>query len=123
MVVQPEELEARVRAAAPQLKFTAEELRAVTGLLAGEGVLRALPYGELAVLQPSWVNCHAATLVKLAGQAGRWRFSSARRRRTPCRLNRNDAVGGPPPSRRLTAWAVREGNSRPRFWFTVRWAF
>ena len=25
-----------------------------------------------------------------------------------------------PPSRRLTAWAVGEGNSRPRFWFTFR---
>lgn len=69
VVVKPEELEARVRHAAPKLEFTSEDLRAVTGLLAGEGVLHALPYGGLVVLQPSWVNCYASTLVKLAGEA------------------------------------------------------
>ena len=68
-VATPEELEARVRQAAPKLAFTAEDLRAVTGLLAGEGVLYALPYGGLIVLQPSWLNCYASTLVKLAGEA------------------------------------------------------
>src|SRR5262249_38297067 len=69
VVVKPEELEARVRLAAPRLAFSAEDLRAVTGLLTGEGVLYALPYGHLVVLQPSWVNCYASTLVKLAGEA------------------------------------------------------
>jgi WD40 repeat protein len=69
VVVKPGELEARVRQAAPNLLFTAEDLRAVTGLLAGEGVLHALPYGDFVVLQPSWVNCYASTLVKLAGEA------------------------------------------------------
>ncbi len=69
VVVKPEELEARVRKAAPHVIFTPEDLRAVTGLLAGEGVLHALPYGDLVVLQPSWVNCYASTLVKLAGEA------------------------------------------------------
>ena len=69
VVVQPDELESRVRQAAPDLTFTAEDLRAVTGLLAGEGVLHALPYGDLVVLQPSWVNGYASTLVKLAGEA------------------------------------------------------
>jgi hypothetical protein len=44
-------------------------LRAVTSLLAGEGVLHSLPYANLVVLQPSWVNCYASTLVKLAGEA------------------------------------------------------
>jgi WD40 repeat protein len=68
VVVTPKELEARVRKAAPKLAFTSEDLRAVTGLLAGEGVLHALPYGELVVLQPSWVNSYASTLVKLAGE-------------------------------------------------------
>lgn len=67
VVVTPKELETRVRKAAPQLAFTAEDLRAVTGLLAGEGVLHALPYGDLVVLQPSWINSYASTLVKLAG--------------------------------------------------------
>ncbi len=69
VVVKPAELEARVRQVAPHLTFTPEDLRAVTGLLAGEGVLHALPYGDLVVLQPSWVNCYASTLVKLAGEA------------------------------------------------------
>jgi GTPase SAR1 family protein len=69
VVVTPQQLETRVRKAAPHLKFTAEDLRAVTGLLAGEGVLHALPYGNLVVLQPSWVNSYASTLVKLAGEA------------------------------------------------------
>jgi WD40 repeat protein len=69
VVVKPAELEARVRKVATKLVFTAEDLRAVTGLLAGEGVLHALPYGDLVVLQPSWVNCYASTLVKLAGEA------------------------------------------------------
>jgi WD40 repeat protein len=68
VVVTPAELEARVRKAAPKLAFTPEDLRAVTGLLAGEGVLYALPYGDLVVLQPSWVNSYASTLVKLAGE-------------------------------------------------------
>lgn len=68
VVVKPSELEARVRKAAPDLAFTTEDLRAVTGLLASEGVLHALPYGNLVVLQPSWVNCYASTLVKLAGE-------------------------------------------------------
>ncbi len=68
-VATPEELEVRVRQAAPQLAFTADDLRAVTGLLAGEGVLYRLPYGGLIVLQPSWLNCYASTLVKLAGEA------------------------------------------------------
>lgn len=57
-----------MRKTAPKLAFTAEDLRAVTGLLAGEGVLHALPYGNLVVLQPSWVNSYASTLVKLAGE-------------------------------------------------------
>ena len=69
VVVKPEELEARVRKAAPGVEFTPEDLRAVTGLLAGEGVLHALPYGGLVVLQPSWVNGYASTMVKLAGEA------------------------------------------------------
>ena len=37
--------------------------------------------------------------------------------------NRNDADGGPAPRRRLTAFDVREGDSLPRFWFTIPWAF
>lgn len=69
VVVKPEELEARVRKAAPRLTFTPEDLRAVTGLLAGEGVLHALPYGNLVVLNPCWVNSYASTLVKLAGES------------------------------------------------------
>ncbi len=68
VVVKPEELETRVRQAVPDLDFTPEDLRAVTGLLAGEGVLHQLPYGGLVVLQPSWVNCYASTLVKMAGE-------------------------------------------------------
>ena len=32
----------------------------------------------------------------------------------------NHAVGGPPPSRRLTAWAVREAMHRPPFLIPVR---
>jgi WD40 repeat protein len=68
VVVTPAELEVRVRKAARKLVFTSEDLRAVTGLLAGEGVLHALPYGDLVVLQPSWVNIYASTLVKMAGE-------------------------------------------------------
>lgn len=68
VVVTPAQLEARVREARPALSFTAEDLRAVTGLLAGEGVLHELPYGDLVVLQPSWVNCYAATLLRMAGE-------------------------------------------------------
>lgn len=69
VVVKPEELERRIRKTIPNLLFTVEDLRAVTGLLAGEGVLHALPYGDLVVLQPSWVNSYASTLVKLAGES------------------------------------------------------
>jgi len=69
VVVKPDELEIRVRKAAPHLAFIPEDLRAVTGLLAGEGVLHALPYGNLVVLNPCWVNSYASTLVKLAGES------------------------------------------------------
>jgi GTPase SAR1 family protein len=69
VVVAPRELEARARQRVPRLTFTAEDLRAVTNLLAGEGVLYTLPYGDLVVLQPSWVNSYASTVVKLAGEA------------------------------------------------------
>lgn len=69
VVVKPAEMEARVRKAAPNLAFTPEELRAVTGLLAGEGVLHKLPYGDLVVLNPCWVNSYASALVKLAGES------------------------------------------------------
>jgi WD40 repeat protein len=69
VVVKPSELEARVRQAAPHLTFTPEDLLAVTGLLAGEGVIHALPYGDLVVLNPCWVNSYASTLVKLAGES------------------------------------------------------
>ena len=69
MVVTPEELETRVRATAKGLTFSTDDLAGVTSVLAGEGVLHALPYGRLIVLQPSWVNGYASTLVKLAGEA------------------------------------------------------
>lgn len=69
VVVTPEELEKRVRASAKGLEFTNDDLGGVTSVLAGEGVLHALPYGRLIVLQPSWVNGYASTLVKLAGEA------------------------------------------------------
>jgi len=68
-VATPDELEMRVRKVVPKLAFTSDDLRAVTGLLAGEGVLYRLPYGDLIVLQPNWLNCYASTLVKLAGEA------------------------------------------------------
>ena len=35
-------------------------------------------------------------------------------------LSRNDAVAGPPPSRRRTALEVCEVNSQPRWWFTIK---
>ena len=38
-------------------------------------------------------------------------------------LSRNYAIGGPPPSRRLTAWPVREGDSHAIFWFTFSGRF
>jgi small GTP-binding protein len=69
VVVTPPQLLARVKKAAPDLEFTPQDLVAVTTLLAGEGVLFKLPYGDLIVLQPSWINCYASTLVKLAGDA------------------------------------------------------
>ena len=40
-------------------------------------------------------------------------------RQRESRLSRNYAIGGAPPSRRLTAWEVREGDSHCLFWFTV----
>ena len=69
VVVTPDELENRVRATAKGLDFTTDDLAGVTSVLAGEGVLHALPYGRLIVLQPSWVNGYASSLVKLAGEA------------------------------------------------------
>ena len=41
---------------------------------------------------------------------------------TAC-LNRGDAVGGPPPSRRLTAFDVGEGDSHPRSRFSIQCMF
>ncbi|MEM7013328.1 MAG: DUF4365 domain-containing protein, partial [Verrucomicrobiota bacterium] len=70
VVITRQQLLNRVKKSAPKdLKFTPDDLAAVTTLLAGEGVLFKLPYGELIVLQPSWINNYASTLVKLAGDA------------------------------------------------------
>lgn len=102
VVVEPGELEARVRKAAAHLTFAPEDLRAVTILLAGEGVIHALPYGDLVVLQPSWVNCYASTLVKLAGEAENKLGHLPMESIQPCKLPdaRPDAKRGKP--RRLS---------------------
>tara|TARA_R110002072_G_scaffold302710_2_gene487738 strand:+ start:305906 stop:309055 length:3150 start_codon:yes stop_codon:yes gene_type:complete len=69
VIVTPEQLLARVKKTSPKLKFTEDDLLAVTNLLGTEGVLYQLPYGRLVVLQPSWINSYASTLVKLAAEA------------------------------------------------------
>ena len=59
-------LQQRLRLALPDLAFTTAELRTVVGLLAGQGVVRSLAFGDFVLLHPELINSYASAVVRAA---------------------------------------------------------
>ncbi len=58
------ELKQRMEMALAEERFTLEDLRAVVRLLAGQGVVWKLEFGDLVLLQPDRINAYAAAVVR-----------------------------------------------------------
>lgn len=50
----------------PEEDIDEAELRAVVGLMQGQGVVQMLGFGDFALLQPEWINRYAAIVVRMA---------------------------------------------------------
>jgi small GTP-binding protein len=59
-----DELKQQLQLRLPGESFTAAELRAVVGLLAGPGLIRELEFGDFVLLQPEWINKYAAAVTR-----------------------------------------------------------
>ena len=60
------ELRQRLQLLLPGEKVGAAEVRAVVGLMQGQGVVRLLEFGEFVLLQPEQVNAYASVVVRMA---------------------------------------------------------
>ncbi|MCP4687620.1 MAG: DUF4365 domain-containing protein, partial [Desulfobacterales bacterium] len=58
------ELKQRLELRLPDETFTLEELRAVTGLLAGPGIVWRLEFGDFILLQPERINSYAGAVIR-----------------------------------------------------------
>jgi small GTP-binding protein len=65
-VVRLAELRQRLQLMRPGEDFTEAELRAVVGLLEGQGLIKALAFGDFVLLHPERVNGYAAAVVRVA---------------------------------------------------------
>lgn len=60
------ELRQNLQLAVPDRPFKEEELRAVIGLLAGQGVVKRLDFGDFILLQPEQLNNYASAVIRTA---------------------------------------------------------
>nr|VFJ73439.1 MAG: WD40 repeat [Candidatus Kentron sp. FW] len=60
------ELRQRLQLTLPEEDIDEAELRAVVGLMQGQGVVQMLGFGDFALLQPEWINRYAAIVVRMA---------------------------------------------------------
>lgn len=60
------ELRQQVQLAVPEQSFTGQQLRAVVGLLAGQGIVQTLSFGDFVLLQPERLNAYASAVVRAA---------------------------------------------------------
>ena len=60
------ELSQRLQLMLPQEDITETDLRAVVGLMQGQGVVQVLAFGDFLLLQPAWLNRYASVVVRMA---------------------------------------------------------
>ena len=60
------ELRQRLQLFLPKENINEIELRAVVGLMQGQGVVQMLAFGDFVLLQPEWINRYASTIVRMA---------------------------------------------------------
>jgi len=60
------ELRQRLQLLLPEENFSEAELRAVIGLMQGQGVVQMLAFGDFVLLQPEWINRYASVVVRMA---------------------------------------------------------
>jgi GTPase SAR1 family protein len=60
------ELRQRLQLMLPQETIAEADLRAVVGLMQGQGVVQTLAFGDFVLLQPEWINRYASVVVRMA---------------------------------------------------------
>jgi GTPase SAR1 family protein/DNA-directed RNA polymerase subunit RPC12/RpoP len=60
------ELRQRLQLMLPGENITEADLRAVVGLMQGQGVVQVLAFGDFLLLQPAWLNRYASVVVRMA---------------------------------------------------------
>jgi len=60
------ELRQRLQLSLPKETIDDADLRAVVGLMQGQGVVQMLGFGDFALLQPEWINRYASVVVRMA---------------------------------------------------------
>jgi len=60
------ELHQRLQLMLPKEAISEGDLRAVVGLMQGQGVLQALAFGDFLLLSPAWMNRYASVVVRMA---------------------------------------------------------
>ncbi len=59
------ELRQRLQFLLSEETISEAELRAVVGLMQGQGVVQMLPFGDFVLLQPEWINRYASVVVRM----------------------------------------------------------
>ena len=60
------ELRQRLQLMLPEETITEANLRAVVGLMQGQGVVQMLSFGDFVLFQPEWINRYASAVVRMA---------------------------------------------------------
>jgi GTPase SAR1 family protein len=60
------ELRQRLQLMLPEETIGEADLRAVVGLMQGQGVVQTLAFGDFVLLQPEWINRYASVVVRMA---------------------------------------------------------
>jgi len=60
------ELHQRLQLMLPKEAISEADLRAVVGLMQGQGVVQALAFGDFLLLSPAWMNRYASVVVRMA---------------------------------------------------------
>jgi WD40 repeat protein/transcription elongation factor Elf1 len=60
------ELRQRLQLMLPEETITESDLRAVVGLMQGQGVVQMLAFGDFLLLSPAWINRYASVVVRMA---------------------------------------------------------
>jgi hypothetical protein len=60
------ELRTRLELQLHEEKVDEADLRAVAGLMQGQGVIQAIAFGDFLLLQPEWINRYASVVVRMA---------------------------------------------------------